>query len=148
MKTHFDVFPAGVLFDDSCYPELIKIIVNNGYLCGSKRFKLDNDNSDWDYVIDHSYVSEYINIKYLVAYNKESELPTLSAKIIIDGEKFKIINVLVTISEQEYDAWVKSTEQFIEMMSNDVFKEIVKDKSIRVVIFEKLRELNGIGNKY
>lgn len=135
---------------DNKLNELIKIVIKNGYLCGSRKFELSNSRSDWDYVIKSDLVCDYLDIEGLIKYNENSQLPTLSAKILIENEELdeiKIINILVTISDNEYDAWVKSTEQFVELLKNDTFKEIVKDKLTRVSIFERLRQLNGIGDR-
>lgn len=146
----FKIKPNCFSYDD--VQNVIKLVLKNGFLTGSRKFGMQSDDSDWDYIVKYDFLKEIINLNYLVKYNENSELPTLSFKIYIfnsEGDKkpFKVINVLVCVKDGEYDSWVKSTDQFIDIIKNEHAFNVSKCKDVRIAIFEQLRFINGIGNK-
>ena len=132
---------------------IIRVVLKSGCLTGSRKFGLFNEKSDWDYFIKYELISDFVDLKFLKKYHESSDLPTLSFNIFIfNGEcevypADKVINVLVCLSDGEYNAWFKSTEQFVNMLRNDDMLLVAKSKDVRVAIFEELRRINGIGDK-
>lgn len=127
--------------------EIVKIAIKTGFMTGSRRFGLEHEKSDYDFVVRVSNFKGMINIGYLNEYRLKHDgnevFPTLGFKIYLKDKKF---NLLVTTRDTEYDAWEKSTNQFLELLENDVFKEVMSKKETRVSFFERLREINGIGD--
>jgi len=125
-------------------PKIIKTALKYGFLCGSRKFGISHEKSDYDYIVKKEDIEDFVDIKALKKYNENSHLPTLAMRVNVDNKSF---NILVTLNTDEFTSWVRSTNQFIELLRNDIFKEIVLDKDTRVAVFERLREINGIGNK-
>jgi hypothetical protein len=127
-----------------CVPKLIKIIKQHGFLTGSKKFGLNTNDSDIDYVILSDYVVDIVDLNLLNEYNENCLLPCLSLKIKFSN---MILNVIVAKNENELNAWIKSTNQFVDLLNNKIFKKAMIDKDTRINFFERLREINGIPNK-
>lgn len=123
---------------------IVAIAVKKGFLTGSRKFKLETKDSDYDFVVKQEEVNDHIDMRFLKKYNENSHLPTLSVKIKIGS---KIFNILTTVEDREHQAWIKSTDQFIEMMENPTFRTLAAHKRFRVGVFEGLRDFNGIGDK-
>jgi len=126
--------------------EIVEIAIKTGFMTGSRRFGLEHKKSDYDFVVKVRNFKGMINIGYLNKYRSTHDcngIPTLGFKIYM---KNKVFNILVTTRDEEYDAWKKSTNQFLELLKNDVFREVMNKKETRISFFERLRDINGIGD--
>ena len=120
---------------------LLEIVHANGMLVGSRRWKINSQESDFDYVIPASFINDLVDLDKLTEYNEGNNLPSSCFYVQINNIS---INIIVTFNEQEFNAWHASAVQFDELMKSPIFAKVANNKSARVAVFETLREINGL----
>ena len=116
--------------------EQYQFIIDNSYPTGSRIIGGSYENSDYDYVmLEETYLSNFC-----FPYGKYDDLfGTSSIKVLYQD---MVVNMLITLSEFEYNAWVFATVEYQRLTNSKIV-----DKNIRVKLFSSLREvyltLNG-----
>ena len=109
--------------------EDLVIIVKLGYKTGSQVLGGATENSDHDYVMLQSDYDNYFNFPYS---HYGDIFGTSSVKQWFEG---KCINILITETQTQFDAWVYATETYKTLVSKPVNKEL------RLKLFSSLREV-------
>ena len=94
---------------------------------------------------DYDYVLTELEYKHLVqAYDIPHSQPFAYINYPSKSVKYlcgdKIINLIVTISDEVKQAWIKTTHDYLELVNVNI--PISKD--LRVAIFSYFRTINGI----
>lgn len=121
-------------------------------MTGSFMFDVHTEDSDIDVMIRPDAVLTFSDViqKHNGVYlnsGDDSEIDHYrqedfeSCYILIDGT---IFNLLFFHKEETYMQWEYATKQILQLLESDkhyIFKNLIKDKQIRVTIFEKFKEL-------
>jgi hypothetical protein len=131
--------------------EIMLIIEEIGYLTGSKKFGLANEDSDWDYVVlFHEFKRKMNQQRINFLFNNPSQGENIPSCIITDmdiyNEKglfrsYRIsddsyeFNLIMVWSQKELEVWQESTKilQLLPLY-------LIKDKKNRVSLFEAIKK--------
>jgi hypothetical protein len=114
--------------------EQIDVITALGFRTGSQVLGGATEDSDYDYVMLQSEYDKHLNFPYSQYGNI---LGTSSVKHWFNGD---CINILITKTQIQFDAWVYATETYKTLVSKPVNKEL------RVKLFSALREVYVLCN--
>ena len=123
---------------------ILRIIRRRGVLTGSRKFGVDTDDSDYDYLISRKIFegenfNDYIGsvFKYNEGSGFEDEFQGL--KIFYQGKTF---DILIPNSEKDWGAWEYATEQMALFPTDPI-----SNKEDRVMLFEQLKSIYRKRNK-
>lgn len=131
-------------------PELLKKIIALGFRTGSTLWGIGNDDSDIDIVLSHKFLrsdprmlldglDEYFIKHFNSNYDGEEEC--IHSFYSLTTNNKKVINLIVCTNDKQYNAWKAATDVMSNLInSNIVFKEIMKNKTMRVELFENFKD--------
>lgn len=123
---------------------MFKRIKHYSFLTGSRRFKCATKKSDYDYVVHPTFSRYLITTDFIKescvsggSYASSDYCRSYFAK---RGEKI-LINLLLFVSEYDYDIWKEATELFSDLCEFDKkFRNMAMDKKFRVQLFEMFKD--------
>lgn len=118
------------------FDKLLNEGIDGFFPTGSNYFGLSNDNSDMDF-----FVKEEIWIKYFKDhdYRISKNYPdNYNVKFLYKNIKFDFIIVL---DNNELLVWKHTTNFFVFLLKNNFFRRIVRDKKIRVEVYEFFKDM-------
>lgn len=134
--------------------EIIKIVKENGFLTGSRRFGVSTEDSDWDYVVLFYDFRKCLkkkgielqfnnpNIEPNIPYFLKTDIDTYGKEKYFRSYRInykeKAYNILMVWNKVEFKVWEIATRIFTSQLLSPLYR--IENKKKRVKLFRNIKE--------